>query len=365
MHHPSYSPHTHPLSGAESGGANQSSYKGQPAKLNREQTQKHGFCLLLLALVPLLGMVSGCAGVVLTGSQSNPTGIAQLGLSSSNLTFGNVALNTTSTRNLTLTSSGSIALIVNSVTVGGAGFSISPGTFPATLIPGQSLTLQVKFDPASAVEANGSIRISSDSSTGNLTMVALRGTGVANPILSLSTASVDFGSVPVGTPISLPVMLTSTGTSPVTISGASISGTGFTFSGTRFPVTLDPTVSVTANGTCDPLTQGAASGTLTFTSDSTTGDRSVVTLTSEGTTVQHEVTLTWTAPAKSPVPVAGYDVYRAIGGSPSFQLLDFSKATTYRDLGVSASTTYIYYVTSVDGGGIESNPSNQATVIVP
>lgn len=364
MYCPFYGSPIHPLRGAESAGATQSSDQDQLASEVRKRRWEHGFSFIVPALVPLLWMVCGCAGIVLTATGSNSTGSAQLELSSSSLAFGNVVLNTATTKNLTLTSSGSIPLTVNLVTFSGAGFSVSGGAFPATLNPGHSLTLQVRFEPTLAAETSGSIRISSNSSTGGVT-VALRGTGVANPILSLSTTSLDFGGVPVGVVVSLPVTLTSTGSSPVTVSDANISGIGFTFSGATFPVTLNPSVSITTYVTCDLLTAGTASGTLTFNSNSTTGRQSAVTLTVDGTSPQHEVTLTWKAPANSPVPVTGYGVYRAVGGSPSFQLLDFSSSATYTDLQVSASTTYVYYVTSVDGAGTESSPSNRATVTIP
>ena len=39
--------------------------------------------------------------------------------------------------------------------------------------------------------------------------------------------------------------LSSTGTAPVTINSAALSGTGFTMSGATFPVTLNPTQSAT------------------------------------------------------------------------------------------------------------------------
>ena len=40
-------------------------------------------------------------------------------------------------------------------------------------------------------------------------------------------------------------------------------------------------------------------------------------------------------------------------------------ATTYTDSNVQSGTTYYYVVTSVNGSGIESAFSNQATAVVP
>ena len=72
--------------------------------------------------------------------------------------------------------------------------------------------------------------------------------GAAVPTLSVNATSVAFGSVLLNTaapPQS--VTLTSTGTVPVTISGATLTGTGFTVSGMTFPAMLDPGQAATLN----------------------------------------------------------------------------------------------------------------------
>jgi hypothetical protein len=185
-----------------------------------------------------------------------------------------------------------------------------------------------------------------------------------NPVLTLSTTILNFGNDPVGTPVTLSVTLSSTGASPVTVSTASLTGVGFSFSGATFPVTLNPAVAITIHVQFDPAAAGAASGALTFTSNSTAGSISVVNLSGVGTAVKHQVSLSWAPPANSPVPVTGYNIYRATGTS-SFHVLNSSATTAYVDQTVSATTTYTYYVTSTDGAGTESAPSNQVTVTIP
>jgi hypothetical protein len=80
------------------------------------------------------------------------------------------------------------------------------------------------------------------------------------------------------------VTLTSSGTAPVTISSAAISGAAFTDSGATLPVTLNPNQSVTVNVQFKPSTTGQATGQLTIASDSSTGASSVVQLSGTGTT---------------------------------------------------------------------------------
>jgi hypothetical protein len=199
--------------------------------------------------------------------------------------------------------------------------------------------------------------------------VSLSGTGASatNPVLTLSANSLSFGSVTVGTPATQTLTLTSTGSSAVTVSAASLTGTGFTISGATFPVTLNQNVAIKVQVQFDPTAVGATTGTLTFTSNSTTGSTSVVTLSGTGAAVQHQVTLSWVAPTNSPVAVTGYNVYREASGGSSFQLLNPSEVsqTSYVDQNIVAGSSYSYYVTSVDSAGAESTDSNQVSVTVP
>lgn len=77
--------------------------------------------------------------------------------------------------------------------------------------------------------------------------------------------------------------------------------------------------------------------------------------------------LTWGAPASSPDAVAGYKVYRSLSGTSSYQLLNASVDTTpmFSDTTVTSGQAYVYYVTSVDGSGVESVPSNAFDVAIP
>jgi len=151
----------------------------------------------------------------------------------------------------------------------------------------------------------------------------------------------------------------------VTVNSATISGVGYTLSGATFPVTLNPTQAITLNVKFAPTSANAAAGTLTIRSNSSTSP--TVTVSLSGTGVQHQVDLSWQAPSNSPVPVTGYNVYRATGSSSSFQMLNSSVVTptSYVDMTVVAGTSYTYYVVSVDSSGGSSSPSNQVTVTIP
>ncbi len=106
---------------------------------------------------------------------------------------------------------------------------------------------------------------------------------VAILALSINATRVAFGDVLVNTPATQPMTLTSTGTVPVTINGATLTGMGFTMSGAEFPATLNPSQEMTLNLGFDPTAVGAATGQLTITSNSSTNGTSVIGLTGTGT----------------------------------------------------------------------------------
>ena len=301
------------------------------------------------------------------GGSSTPASNPRLAVSATTLSFGSVAVNTATTQSLTLTSTGTSPVTVNSAAITGSGFAIVAQSFPITLNPTQSVTLQVQFLPTATGTASGQITISSNSTTGGTAVVALGGTGMAaNPQLTISAGSVGFGSVAVNTATTQSLTLTSTGTTAVTVNSAAITGAGFTIIGGSFPVTLNPTQTLTLQLQFKPTTTGALTGQLTISSNSTSGSTTAIALSGTGTAVAHEVDLSWDAPASSPDPVAGYNVYRATGGG-SFARINSSPISTvvYVDSTVASGTTYSYMVKSVDSSGVESAASNQITATIP
>jgi hypothetical protein len=306
------------------------------------------------------------AQVTLSGT-STAAPSPQLTVSAASLSFGSVTVNTAAAQSLTLTSTGTAPVTISSAAVTGAGFTIVASSFPVTLNPTQSVTLQVQFDPTTTGTVSGQIAISSNSTTGSADSVALSGTGTAaNPQLTISAGSLSFGSVTVNTATTQSLILTSSGTTPVTLTSAAITGAGFTTVGGGFPVTLNPMQTLTLQLQFDPTTAGALTGQLTINSNSTTGSSAVVSLSGTGTTVAHEVDLSWDAPASSPAPVAGYNIYR-LTGTGSFVLINSSPnlGVVYVDSTVVSGATYSYEVKSVDAGGVESAASNQITVTIP
>jgi centrosomal CEP192-like protein len=114
--------------------------------------------------------------VTLTVNQSTST----LTINTTSVGFGNVALNTPATQSVILSSTGTASVTVNSAALTGTGFTMSGPTFPATLTPGQTATLNVEFDPTATGAATGSLTITSTSSSNGTVVIPLTGTGVAS-----------------------------------------------------------------------------------------------------------------------------------------------------------------------------------------
>lgn len=228
--------------------------------------------------------------------------------------------------------------------------------------------------PAGAKSAGFTATVSSVTTAQTATLTAQAGgvtatfgisLGAAVPGLTLASTSVAFGNVNLNTPSTQQVVLTSSGTAPVTISAASVTGTGFTISGLSLPLTLNPGGTAVLNITFDPTTANPASGAVTLTTNATPATASIA-LTGAGQTTSYEVDLTWSAPSSSSDPVAGYHVYRSTNGGPS-QLVTSSldSSTAYADSTVVSGSTYTYYVVSVDNAGTESTPSNNWQTAIP
>jgi len=292
---------------------------------------------------------------------------SQLAMSSSALNFDNVAINSSATKSVTLTSSGTSAVTVNSVSISGAGFTIVASTFPVTLNPNQSITLQLEFKPTTTGTITGRLTISSNSATGGTAVVSLRGTGIAagKPQLTVSATTLNFGNIAVNSSATKSVTLTSSGTSAVSVNSASISGAGFTTLGGSFPLTLNPAQTATLQLQFKPTVAGAVAGQLTISSNSSSGSTALVALSGTGTSAAHSVDLSWNAPVSSTNPVAGYNIYRATSGG-GLQLLNSSPVTQtlYVDSAVVSGSTYNYIAKSVDSRGgkqcFESDCSNNS-----
>jgi hypothetical protein len=209
---------------------------------------------------------TGVAGAVVLSA--NPTSLA----------FGNVNAGATSSKSVTLTNGGTGSVTISQVTVSAKDVSSSGVATPVTLAPGQSQTMTVAFAPTAAETVTGNIIVTN--SQGTSRVVAVSGTGLQAAI-GLTPSSANFGSVPVGSTNSQTIQIGNTGNGVLTITQASVTGSGFSTTGLTLPLSINPGLSSTFNAQYQPSAGGAASGSISLVSNAGTSP-SVVTLTATG-----------------------------------------------------------------------------------
>ena len=205
------------------------------------------------------------------------------------VSFGQVPIGTTSTVPVVVMNIRSWNVILSAIQTTGVGFSISGPKFPLTLGTGQSVTLSVAFAPQSAGTTGGSLCISDN---GPALVIPLTGTGATPGQLTANPASLAFGNVQAGTNMTLTDSLTNTGGASVTISQATVTGTGFSISGLSLPLVLNPGASVTFSAVFAPQSAVNATGGITVASNAS----NPLTVSLSGTgTAQGQLTLAPTA----------------------------------------------------------------------
>lgn len=217
--------------------------------------------------------------------------LSQMAVSSSTLNFGNIQIGSSSTLAATVSNNGKNTLTVTGATVSGSGFSFGGPVLPLSLAPRQSANLLVTFAPQTAGTASGALAIVAASTSGNngraktnTTTIQLSGVATTPGYLTPSVAGLNFGNTLVGSSQTLSVTLTNSGGSPVSISQAGVTGSGFALGALSLPVALAPGQSLTLAVAFTPTATGTISGTLAATSNAS--DPSVtVSLSGNGTSL--------------------------------------------------------------------------------
>ncbi len=286
----------------------------------------------------------------------------QLGANPSSASFGSVVMGNSNSQTINLTNSGTAAVSISQANVTGAGFSTSGlSPLPVTINAGSSRTFNAAFTPTTSGSVTGSVSLVSNAP--NSPLIILSGVGVAATyVLTANPTSLSFSNVDDGSSSSLNVMLTNTGNSNVTITGATATGAGFSASGVS-GTTLAPNQSATLNVTFAPTVAGVVSGSVAVASNVINSPAIAV----SGTGVQlasHTVDLTWTASTST--DVVGYNIYRGTVSGGPYVILNSAPATadTYADSTVQSGQTYFYMVRSLDGNGTESTNSTEVSASI-
>jgi Abnormal spindle-like microcephaly-assoc'd, ASPM-SPD-2-Hydin len=208
--------------------------------------------------------------------------VTSVRLSTASINFGSQQQNTTSAgQNVIVQNTGKTALSFTSATAS-TNFAISKNTCGTSLAAGASCTITVTFTPKSIGTINGTLTIV-DGDVTSPQVVTLTGTGTSGPTVSLSPASLNFGSVLVKSASApMTVTLTNTGGGTLTFTGGNAAG--ITITGTNkadFTQTNNCGSSVAAGASCTitvtftPQASGTRSAAVTLTDNAGNGTQTV------------------------------------------------------------------------------------------
>ena len=210
-----------------------------------------------------------------------------MALSPASLNFGYVTAGSSTTQNVQVSNTGNSSVTVTQAAASGAGISVSGLGAPVTLAPSQSLALRVTFAPTTAGATAGSVTVTNND--GVNAVAAVTGTEVQAG-LSLTPTSASFGSVVTGNTNSQTVQIRNSGTSSLTVSQATVTGTGFTLSGLAVPLTLTPGQSGNFNVQYAPQSAGSVSGGVSIVSNAPNSPATVA-LSATGVVASHSISV--------------------------------------------------------------------------
>jgi hypothetical protein len=307
-------------------------------------------------------LIKGLSGISLT-IPAYGSGVKKWSLSASpsSLAFGNVAVGSHSELTVTLTNKGSSTITISQATLPSREFTFSGPALPVSLEAGRAATFHVTFKPQWRGEQDSSFSVSNADDPVLSVPLSGTGDGTSAAQLTVSPATLSFGSVTVGNTDTRAGTITATGGS-VTISSASLGSSLFSISGISLPVTLSAGQSASFDVLFTPQSGGTVSSTLKFGSTATNSPTAEA-LGGSGVEPAYSVNLSWN-PSTS--EVAGYNVYRSSSLSGTYSKLNptVDAATDFTDNTVASGATYYYDVTSVSSSGVESSPCTPVKVTV-
>ncbi|HEB74979.1 MAG TPA: choice-of-anchor D domain-containing protein [Nitrospirae bacterium] len=229
--------------------------------------------------------------VALSGTGTTTTVLEpNISVTPTTLAFGNVVVGTTSApQTVTISNTGTADLTVtNVVLTGDTDFDVASTTCTVpVLAPGASCSADVVFTPSSLGGKTALVTIYSDDPDTPSLEVTLTGTGVAaEPDITVTPTSVDFGSVTVGDSDSRTVTVKNDGTADLVITSVSTPADPFSVTDDGCSgQTLAPADSCTVTVDFAPTSAGTFSDSIVISSDDPDESTVTVSLSGEGAEV--------------------------------------------------------------------------------
>ncbi|MBE0570219.1 MAG: choice-of-anchor D domain-containing protein, partial [Ignavibacteriaceae bacterium] len=143
------------------------------------------------------------------------TGVAAgFGISPVSLDFGNVAIGSTGTLQVTVSNTGTSDLVIANITSSDVQFTFLPNTFPIIIVAGGNQIVDVTFTPTSTGLVTGDLTFTHNAS-GSPTTYSLQGTGI--DAIEANINVVNLINVITGSTINLPITVTNNGIAPLLV----------------------------------------------------------------------------------------------------------------------------------------------------
>jgi hypothetical protein len=228
------------------------------------------------------GILGGCAGIV-NGTKTT-TGQAAFQVSPTVVNFGKVGVGKQTTQTVAVANTGSMPVSITQASISNPQFSLSGVTLPMSMATGQSGNFTVAVTPSATGTLTGTLTVQGSDGAAPA-VVSLSATAVAAaPQISLSSTSVQFGTVGIGSTSNLNLSISNTGSADLTVSVVSLTGAEFSVSGITTPKTISAGQSAPVALSFQPKVGGAAAATLSITSNDPANPTSTVALTGTGST---------------------------------------------------------------------------------
>ena len=238
--------------------------------------------VLLSTALLCAGILGGCAGIV-NGTKTT-TGQAAFQVSPTSVNFGKVGVGKQTTQTIAVANTGTTAVSITQATISNPQFSLTGVTLPMSMATGQSGNFTVAVTPSATGTLSGTLTVQGNNGAAPA-VVNLSATGVtAAPQISVSSSSVQFGTIGVGATGNMSLTISNTGSADLAISVVSLVGAEFGVSGITTPKTIVAGQSAVVGLSFQPKVAGAAAATLSVTSNDPANPTTNVALVGTGST---------------------------------------------------------------------------------
>jgi archaellum component FlaF (FlaF/FlaG flagellin family) len=198
-------------------------------------------------------------------------GTLSITVTPTSLTFGDVPINSSSTKDITIQNNGDTDLQISNISINGDGFTLQNATAPITVSAGGTRTFAVQFLPTAITNHSGTITLTHNAIGGSST-INLIGTGVGVAVPSMTiTPILDFNDVLINFSSSKNITIQNNGDVDLQISNISINGNGFTVQNATAPIIVVAGGSRNIAVQFTPTVTGYHSGTIILTHNANGG----------------------------------------------------------------------------------------------